>query len=67
MNGTINRFATEAIRGADHLAGSQSTASEKRATNLGPVVPAGIFVDDRRAAEFTPSDDRYIVAQAALV
>lgn len=67
MHRPIDRFSAEAIGSANHLSRAKSTAGEQRAAYLGPVVATGVFVDDRRAAKFTPSDHRDIVAQAPFV
>ena len=52
MNWAFNRFSAQAISRANHLPGAQAAAGHERAADLRPVIAAGVFVDDRRAAKF---------------
>src|SRR4051812_20866096 len=67
LDGAINRFASEAIGGADDLTSFHSAASEQGAGDARPMVASAIFVDRRSAAEFTPDDNRNIFFETTIV
>ena len=56
-----------AIGRPDHLSGAEPATGEEPAADLGPVVAAGILVDLRRTAEFTPRHDGDVLVEPALV
>src|SRR5437867_6128255 len=55
------------VRFADHAAAFYRSAGERGAEDVWIMIPAGVVVDLRRAAELAPGDDERGVKQAALV
>src|ERR1044071_6057666 len=63
----IDGLAPETIGAANDLAGFHVAAGEKRARNARPMIAAGIFIDDRRAAEFAPDNYTHVFVEPAVV
>src|SRR5438477_4721504 len=55
--GARGRVLAVGARGADVLSHLEPAAREEHAAGAGPVVPAAVLVDPRRASEFAPDDD----------
>ena len=55
-----------AIGGADDLTVTEAAAGENQRHHVGPVVAAGVAVDDGGAAEFAHHQDQRLVEQSAL-
>ena len=66
-NGSVLDVGGLLVRRADDLAGPHAAAGQQGEIDRRPVVPAGSLVDDRRAAELAPDDDRDILVQPALM
>src|SRR5207302_978047 len=67
QHGTFGGFAAPTVRRADGLAGPHAAAGEQSASDLRPMIAAGVLVDRRRAAKLAPHDDRDILVQPAPV
>ncbi len=61
MNRPFRDFGTQAIGGADDLAGPEATAGNQAATDLGPVVAPGVVVDLGSAPKFPPGNHCHVV------
>ena len=67
VHGTISNFSAKTICGSDHLAGSQSSSSEKGPTDSRPVVTTCVPIDFRSSSKFTPGHDERVVEHASIV
>ena len=61
MDWTFGNPRAQSIGFANRLPCLEPTSGDDTATNLRPVVPAGILVDARRATKLTPGDDSDIL------
>ncbi len=64
---SIFNSAADSICRSDDLPSPHSTAGDESSTDLRPVVSAGVAVNARRAAEFSPSDDRNVVGHSSFM
>ena len=51
----------QTVGGADDLASAHSATKQQGATDLGPVVAAGILIDARGSTKFAPNHNRHIL------
>ena len=61
MHGPVLRHFPQSIRRTNDLPGFHAATSQQAAGHLWPVVSATVFVDSRRAAEFSPGDDADVI------
>src|SRR5687768_4601810 len=66
-DGAIFGLGGGAVGGADDLAELHAAAGKQGAVGLGPMVAAGVFVDDGGSAELAPANDGDIFLEAAGV
>src|SRR5215468_5594462 len=58
------RITARAVRFADDLPAADAAAGKYHRVAIGPVVPAGVLIDERCAAEITHPDDQGAIKQA---
>ena len=67
MNRSVRDFTAQAIGRANDLSRPETTTSNQAATDAGPMIPSGVFVDLWGSAKFAPRDHSNVLIHSALV
>ena len=67
MNRSVRDFAAQTIGRSDDLSRPETTTRDQAATDTGPMIPSGVFIDLWGSAKFAPRDHGNVLVHPTLV